>query len=108
MGTPFAVWIINAWKSCNDTFGTLAAKHKFHAYIQNLPTNLVKQLEDFLEFAERENFAFLFFFLTSGRSVSVLNLWKMAEAKVVRVLVEMSHDKLMEFMDFVDRINGDV
>ena len=65
----------------------------------------MKQLEDFLEFAERENFAFLFFFLTSGRSVSVLNLWKMAEAKVVRVLVEMSHDKLMEFMDFVDRIN---
>ncbi|EFX79029.1 hypothetical protein DAPPUDRAFT_319983 [Daphnia pulex] len=32
----------------------------------------------------------------------------MAEAKVVQVLVEMSHDKLMEFVDFVDRINGDV
>ncbi|EFX68676.1 hypothetical protein DAPPUDRAFT_329837 [Daphnia pulex] len=32
----------------------------------------------------------------------------MAETKVVRVLVEMSHDKLMEFVDFVDRINGDV
>jgi hypothetical protein len=42
----------------NDTFGTLAAKHQFHAYIQNLPRNLVKQLDNFLEFAERENFAF--------------------------------------------------
>jgi hypothetical protein len=32
----------------------------------------------------------------------------MAEAKVVQVQVEISHDKLMEFMDFVDRINGEV
>jgi hypothetical protein len=32
----------------------------------------------------------------------------MAEAKVVQVLVEISHGKLMEFVDFVDRINGDV
>ncbi|EFX63042.1 hypothetical protein DAPPUDRAFT_336024, partial [Daphnia pulex] len=42
---------------CNDTFGMLAAKRNFHAYIQNLPPNLVKHLEDFLEFAESENFA---------------------------------------------------
>jgi hypothetical protein len=42
----------------NDAFGMLAAKHKFNAYIQNLPPNLVKELEHFLEFAERENFAF--------------------------------------------------
>jgi hypothetical protein len=42
----------------NDTFGIFAAKHQFHAYIQSLPRNLVKQLDNFLEFAERENFAF--------------------------------------------------
>ncbi|EFX68719.1 hypothetical protein DAPPUDRAFT_114306 [Daphnia pulex] len=42
---------------CNDTFGMLAAKRNFHAYIQNLSPNLVKHLEDFLEFAESENFA---------------------------------------------------
>ncbi|EFX78714.1 hypothetical protein DAPPUDRAFT_320242 [Daphnia pulex] len=42
----------------NDTFEILAAKHQFHAYIQKLPRNLVKQLDNFLEFAERENFAF--------------------------------------------------
>jgi hypothetical protein len=43
---------------CNDTFGMLAAKHNFHAYIQNLPPNLAKHLKDFVEFAESENSGF--------------------------------------------------
>jgi hypothetical protein len=47
----------SAWL-CNDTFGISAAKHQFHACIQNLPPNLVKQLDNFLEFAETENFTF--------------------------------------------------
>jgi hypothetical protein len=67
----------------------------------------------FLEFAERENFAFLFVFflfvfLTSGRSVSVLNLPKMAQPKNMRVEVSMPFEKLMEFMDYMDRISAHV
>jgi hypothetical protein len=53
-------------------------------------------------------FFFLFFFLTSGRSVSVLNLPKMAQPKNMRVEVSMPFEKLMEFMDYMDRISAHV
>ncbi|EFX68677.1 hypothetical protein DAPPUDRAFT_329838 [Daphnia pulex] len=43
---------------CNDTFGVWAAKYGFHEHVQNLPPILLKQLNDFLEVVERENFTF--------------------------------------------------